>query len=121
MTLREIYQTCLAALEKLYSQQILFENILKDRKKYTKVCKKNYLKIKCKGMDYSCHYKPSAKKKNKIFINKKGKRKKVKFFKKKPYRGKHNKGCFIYGRKSNSSRRNLIEGKTARDILSMEK
>ena len=99
MTLEEIHQTCLAALDKLCSQQILFENILKDWKKYTKACKKNYLEIKCKGKGCSCHYKPFAKKWNKVFINKKGNRKKVKFFERKSYRGKDSKRCFICKKK----------------------
>ena len=104
MTPGEIHQTCLAALDKLYSQQVLFENILKDRRKYTKACKKNYLEIKCKGKDCSCHYKPSAKRRNKVYINKKGKMKKVKSFKRKPYKGKDSKRCFIYGRKGHFSK-----------------
>ena len=96
MTLGEIHQTCLAALDKLCSQQVLFENILKDKKNYTKASKKNYLKIKCREKDCSCCYKPTAKKKNKVFINKtRGKKKKVAFFKKKPYRGKDSKRYFI--------------------------
>ena len=98
MTLGEIHQTCLAALDKLCSQQILFENILKDRKKYTKACKKNYLEIKCKEKDCSYRYKPTAKKKNRVFINKKGKRK-----------------------KSDSLKENLIEEKMARDVSSARK
>ena len=85
MTLGEIHQTCLPALDKLCSQQTLFENILKDRKKYTKAYKKNYLEIKCKEKDCSCHHKLATKKKGKFFIKGKGRKKKVKFFKKKGY------------------------------------
>ena len=104
ITLGEIHQTCLAALDKLCSQQVLFENILKDRKKYTKACKKNYFEIKCKGKDRRCHYKPLAKKRNKVFISKKVKRKKVKFFKRKLFRGKDNKRCSICGKKGHLSK-----------------
>ena len=95
MTLGEIHQTCLAELDKLCSQQVLFENIIKDRKKYTKACKKNYLEIKFKGRECSCCYKLSVKKWNKVFISKKGKKNKVRFFKRQPYRGKDSKRCFI--------------------------
>ena len=71
ITLGEIHQTCLAALDKLCSQQILFENILKDRKKYTKACKKNYLEIKCKDKDCSCRHKPDTKRKKQSFYEQK--------------------------------------------------
>ena len=104
MTLEEIHQTCLAALDKLCSQQTFFENILKDKKKYTKACKKDYLEIKCKEKYCSCYYKPTTKKKKKFFMNKKGKKKKVRFFKRKPYREEDGKRCFIYGKKGHFSK-----------------
>ena len=80
MTLGEIHQTYLATLDKLCSQQVLFENILKDKKKYTKAYKKNYIEIKCKGKDCTCHNKLSVEKRNKVFTNKKGKEKESQIF-----------------------------------------
>ena len=99
ITLKDIHQTWLTALDKLCSQQVLFENILKNKKKYTKAYKKNYLEIKYKEKDCSCHYKPSVKKRNKVFTDKKGKKKKVRFFRRKPYIGKDSKRCFICDKK----------------------
>jgi len=69
MTLGEIHQTCIVALDKLCNQQQLLEGILKNHKKYSKNCKKNYLEIKCKKKDCSCKGKsfPKGKKLHKIF------------------------------------------------------
>ena len=45
-TLGEIHQTCIVALDKLCNQQQVLEGILKNHKRYSKNCKKNYLEIK---------------------------------------------------------------------------
>jgi len=103
MTLGEIHQTCIVALDKLCNQQQLLEGILKNHKRYSKNCKKNYLEIKCKKKDCSCKSKSFPKGKSFTKYSKhrkkfKGKRK-VKFFKNKSFRGKK-KGtkCFICGK-----------------------
>jgi len=57
MTLGEIHQTCIVALDKLCSQQQLLKGIMKNPKKYSKTCRKKYLEIKCKKKDCSCQNK----------------------------------------------------------------
>jgi len=103
MTLGEIHQTCIVALDKLCSQQQLLEGIMKNQKKYSKTCRKKYLEIKCKKKDCSCKSKPFSKGRNFRRLPKykkryKGKRE-VKFFKQKSFpRKKKGNRCFICGK-----------------------
>jgi len=103
LTLGEIHQTCIVALDKLCNQQQLLEGIMKNQKRYSKTCKKKYLEIKCKKKDCSCKNKSFSKGRSFMKHSKhkkrfKGKRK-VKFFKPKSFQGKR-KGtkCFICGK-----------------------
>nr|KYP69085.1 polyprotein [Cajanus cajan] len=120
MTMGEIYQTSISALDKICNQQRLFKKMIDEQPKYKKVCKKGYLQIKCK--DSSCHCKDRSNKKKKKFksFRKKGK-KKFKFFKRKPFRGKGSNGRrFICGQKGHFSK-NCPNKKKATKLISILK
>ncbi|KAL2347503.1 hypothetical protein Fmac_001503 [Flemingia macrophylla] len=106
LSLGEIYQISMTALEKICSQRKMFESLMNHQKKYDKMCKKDYLKIKCSGDTYTCpSKKKQLKKTEKRFFKKGRKKKKTKFFKKKPFRGKRrNQKCFICGKPGHYSK-----------------
>ena len=103
MTLGEIHQTCLVALDKLCTQQNFLERILKNQKKYSKACQKKHLEIKCKKEDCSCKKKKYSekpfKRKSRYKMKHQGRRK-VKIFKNKSFPRKRNGNrCYICGKK----------------------
>ncbi|RDX84614.1 hypothetical protein CR513_34316, partial [Mucuna pruriens] len=99
MSMGQIHQMTQEALEKLCQQHQYLSNVLKQKGKFSKACKKPYLEIKCKEKVCSCS---SKKKKFDSFPKKK---KKYKFFKKKQKRGKpSDQRCFICGKKGHYSR-----------------
>ena len=112
MTLGQIHQITMEALEKLCRLHQHFSDIINQKSKFTKACKKPYLEIKCKDNNCTC----STKKKNhkhkftrsskfskKKF--KKGKKSNFKFYKKKKFRGKgNNNRCFVCGEKGHFSK-----------------
>ena len=108
MSLGQIHQATLEALEKLCSFHHQFQEVIQQKSKFTKACKKPYLEIKCKDQRCSCatkkkHHHKKYSKSHKTF---KGKKKKaMKFFKRKSFRGKgKNQRCFICGNKGHFSK-----------------
>ncbi|RDX66824.1 hypothetical protein CR513_54368, partial [Mucuna pruriens] len=101
MTMGEIHQMTQEAIDKLCRQHKYFSDIMNQKGKFRKACKKPYLEIKCK--EKSCSY-SSKKKKEKILPQKK-KRKPFKFFRRKKFRGKSSdQRCFICGKRGHYSR-----------------
>ena len=74
MTLGQIYQTCFTAIDKICSQQKMFEKMMNERSQFIKPCTRSYLKIKCKD-DCRCDTKKSSKSTNKFPKQKIGRRK----------------------------------------------
>ncbi|RDX74284.1 hypothetical protein CR513_45989, partial [Mucuna pruriens] len=100
MSMGQIHQMTQEALDKLCRQHKYFSDVLKQKGKFNKACRKPYLEIKCKEKACSCS---SKKKKERDFFPKKEKR--YKFFKRKQKRGKpSNQRCFICGKKGHYSR-----------------
>ncbi|CAI8595172.1 unnamed protein product [Vicia faba] len=108
MSLGQIHQATLEALEKLCSFHHQFQEVIQQKSKFTKACKKPYLEIKCKDKKCSCETKNKHhhQKYSKSHKNFKGKKKKtMKFFKRKSFRGKgKNRRCFICGKKGHFSK-----------------
>ncbi|CAK8537679.1 unnamed protein product [Lathyrus sativus] len=106
MSLGQIHQVTLEALEKLCSFHHQFSEVIEQKSKFTQACKKPYLEIKCKDKRCGCSTKKKHKKYTKphrIFKGKK--RKNMKFFRRKPFRGKgKNQRCFICGKKGHFSK-----------------
>ncbi|RDY05634.1 hypothetical protein CR513_10509, partial [Mucuna pruriens] len=104
LTLGQIRQMTLEAVEKLYMQHQYFYDIMNKKSKYIRACKKPNLEIKnhkCKNKHCTC----TLKKKTKESHSFKRKNKKFKFFKKKKERRrKGNHRCFIYGKKGHFSK-----------------
>nr|XP_004489151.1 uncharacterized protein LOC101514521 [Cicer arietinum] len=109
-SLGQIHQITLESLEKLCRLHQHFSEIVQQKSKFTKACKKPYLEIKCKDNKCSCstgkkHHWQKYTKPSKIFKKVK-KRKALKFFKRKPFRGKkENQRCFVCGEKGHFSKR----------------
>ncbi|CAK8532419.1 unnamed protein product [Lathyrus sativus] len=106
MSLGQIHQVNLEALEKLCSFYHQFSEIIEKNTKFTQACKKPYLEIKCKDKRCGCLTKNKHKKYTKSHRTFKGKkRKNMKFFRRKPFRGKgKNQRCFICGKKGHFSK-----------------
>lgn len=110
LSLSQIHQIALEALEKLCRLHQHFLEIVQQKSKFTKACKEPYLEIKCKDKICSCatgkkHHRQKYIKPSRIF-KKVRKRKALKFFKKKPFRGKkENQRCFVCGEKGHFSKR----------------
>jgi len=105
LTLGQIHQMTLEAIDKLYRQHKFFADIM-NQKKFDKACKKSYLEIKCKkSCSENCSRNCSKKKKEKKNLEERKKRKPFKFFKKKKIRGRRNdQRCFICNKKGHLSK-----------------
>ncbi|RDX66831.1 hypothetical protein CR513_54356, partial [Mucuna pruriens] len=84
MTMGEIHQMTQEDVDKLCRQHKYFSDIMNQKGKFRKACKKPYLEIKCKDKTCSC----SSKKKKKEALPRKKRKKPFKFFRKKKFRGK---------------------------------
>ncbi|CAK8532211.1 unnamed protein product [Lathyrus sativus] len=106
MSLGQIHQVTLEALEKLCRFHHQFSEVIEQKSKFTQACKKPYLEIKCKEKRCSCPTKKKHKKYIKSHMTFKGKkRKNMKFFRRKHFRGKgENQRCFICGKKAHFSK-----------------
>nr|XP_012568598.1 uncharacterized protein LOC101496717 [Cicer arietinum] len=106
LSLGQIHQIALEALEKLCRLHQHFSEVMQQKSKFIKACKKPYLEIKCKDKICSCttrkkHHRQKYTKPSGSF-----KKKALKFFKKKPFRGKkENQRCFVCGEKGHFSKR----------------
>ena len=102
LTLGQIHQLTLEAVDKLCRQHKFFSDIMNQKSKFDKACKKSYLEIKCKK---PCSGNCSKKKKSKAFLEKGKKKKTFKFFKKKKFRGRSNdQRCYICNKKGHFSK-----------------
>ncbi|RDX88998.1 hypothetical protein CR513_29337, partial [Mucuna pruriens] len=101
MTMGQIHQMTQEAVDKLCRQHKYFLDVMNQKGKFNKACKKSYLEIKCKDKTCSCL---SKKKKREVQpLNKR--RKSFKFFRKMKFRGKtFDQRCFICGKKGHYSR-----------------
>nr|KYP61753.1 polyprotein [Cajanus cajan] len=101
LTMGRIHQMTQEAIDKLCRQHEYFSNMLKDKGKYAKACRKPFLEIKCKDKD-RC-YCPKKKFKGKKFpshFKKKKYKKPYRFFKKREIRGKNpGQRCYICGKR----------------------
>nr|XP_012571353.1 uncharacterized protein LOC105852168 [Cicer arietinum] len=110
LSLGQIHQITLEALEKLCRLHQHFSEIVQQKSKFTKACKKPCLEIKCKDKKCICsigkkHHRQKYTKPSRIF-KKVRKRKALKFFKRKPFRGKkENQMCFVCGENGHFSKR----------------
>lgn len=92
MSLGQIHQVTIEALEKLCSFHHQFSEVIDQNSKITHTYRKPYLEIKCKDKRYSCakkkepHHQQKYTKSHRTFKGKKMKN--VKFFRRKPFRGK---------------------------------
>ena len=104
MTFGQIHQTTLEALEELCSLHQHFSEMMEQKSKFGKACKKNYLEIGCKKE--KCHCPPKRKKDHKSKSSNLSKtKKKTKFFKPKQARGKRTgQRCFACGKKGHYSK-----------------
>jgi len=105
-TIGQIHQMTLEAVDKLCRQHKFFADIMNQKSKFDKACKKSYLEIKCKkSCSGNCSRNCSKKKKGKENLEERKKRKSFKFFKKKKFRGRRNdQRCFIYNKKGHFSK-----------------
>ncbi|RDX82731.1 hypothetical protein CR513_36432, partial [Mucuna pruriens] len=88
-------------IDKLCRQHQYFSDVMNQKGKFNKACKKSYLEIKCKDKTCSC----SPKKKKREVQPLKKKKKSFKFFRKKNIRGKtSDQRCFICRKKGHYSR-----------------
>ncbi|KAI5403929.1 hypothetical protein KIW84_051178 [Lathyrus oleraceus] len=107
-SLGQIHQVTIEALEKLCSFHHQFSEVIEQNSKFTHACRKPYLEIKCKDKRCSCatkkkHHQQKYTKSHRTFKGKK--RKNMKFFRRKPFRGKgKNERCFICGKKGHFSK-----------------
>nr|XP_012574997.1 uncharacterized protein LOC105852813 [Cicer arietinum] len=110
LSLGQTHQITLETLENLCRLHQHFLEIVQQKSKFTKACKKPYLEIKCKDNKCICstgkkHHRRKYTKPSGIF-KKVRKKKALKFFKKKPFRGeKENQRCFVCGEKGHFSKR----------------
>nr|KYP46764.1 polyprotein [Cajanus cajan] len=89
LTMGRIHQMTQEAVDKLCRQHEYFSNMLKDKGKYAKACRKPFLEIKCKDKDRChCPKKTFKGKKFKSHYKKKKYKKLYRCFKKKETRGK---------------------------------
>ncbi|KAI5444710.1 hypothetical protein KIW84_013112 [Lathyrus oleraceus] len=108
MSLGQIHQVTIEALEKLCSFHHQFSEVIEQKSKFTHTCRKPYLEIKCKDKRCSCttkkkHHQQKYTKSHRTFKGKKMKN--MKFFRRKPFRGKgKNERCFICGKKGHFSK-----------------
>ncbi|RDX67921.1 hypothetical protein CR513_53146, partial [Mucuna pruriens] len=79
MTMGQIHQMTQEVIDKLCRQHQYFSNVMNQKGKFNKACKKSYLEIKCKDKTCSC----SPKKKKREVQPLKKKKRSFKFFKKK--------------------------------------
>ncbi|RDX90393.1 hypothetical protein CR513_27748, partial [Mucuna pruriens] len=101
MTMGQIHQMTQEAIDKLCRQHQYFSDVMNQKRKFNKACKKSYLEIKCKDKTCSC----SPKKKKREVQPLKKRKKSFKFFRKKNVRGKtSDQRCFICGKKGHFSR-----------------
>ncbi|RDX69501.1 hypothetical protein CR513_51372, partial [Mucuna pruriens] len=87
MTMGQIHQMTQEVIDKLCRQHRYFSNIMNQKGKFNKACKKSYLEIKCKDKTCSC----SPKKKKREVQPLKKKKKYFKFFRKK--NGHYSRNC----------------------------
>jgi len=106
LTLGQIHQMTLEAVDKLCRQHKFFADIMNQKSKFDKACKKSYLEIKCKkSCSGNCSRNCSKKKKGRENLEERKKRKSFKSFKKKKIRGRRNdQRCFICNKKGHFSR-----------------
>ncbi|RDY09252.1 hypothetical protein CR513_06399, partial [Mucuna pruriens] len=101
LTMGQIHQMTQEVVDKLCRQHKYFSDVMNQKGKFNKACKKSYLEIKCKDKTCSC----SSKKKKREVQPPKKRRKSFKFFRKKKIRGKtFDQRCFICGKKGHYSR-----------------
>ncbi|WVZ06035.1 hypothetical protein V8G54_019381 [Vigna mungo] len=94
MTMGQIHQMTKEAVNKLCRQHQYFSDLMDNKGKFGKACKKSYLEIKCKDK-CSCQNK-----KNKGEKSYKRKKKNLKFFKKRNFRKRpQGQRCYLCGKK----------------------
>ncbi|WVY98065.1 hypothetical protein V8G54_030216 [Vigna mungo] len=94
MTMGQIHQMTKEAVNKLCRQHQYFSDLMNNKGKFGKACKKSYLEIKCKDK-CSCQNK-----KNKGEKSYKRKEKNLKFFKKRNFRKRpQGQRCYLCGKK----------------------
>nr|KYP54834.1 polyprotein [Cajanus cajan] len=101
LTIGRIHQMTQEAIDKLCRQHEYFSNMLKDKGKYVKACRKPFLEIKCKDKDRChCSKKKFKGKKFPSHFKKKKYKKPYRFFKKREIRGKNpGQRCYICGKR----------------------
>ncbi|CAK8571216.1 unnamed protein product [Lathyrus sativus] len=106
MSLGQIHQVTLEALEKLCNFHHQFSEVIEQKSKFTQACKKPYLEIKCKDKRCSCPTKKKHKKYTKYHKTFKGKkRNNMKFFRRKHFRGKGKTRDALFVKKKGISQR----------------
>ncbi|KAL5130686.1 polyprotein [Glycine soja] len=84
MSIGQIHQFTLEVVDQLCRQHQYFSDIMNRKIKYSIACKKPYLEIKCR--ETTCHCSP--KKKKVLQADTKGKRRPLKFFRRRQRKGK---------------------------------